>query len=176
MKYATGVQGEKLLFFFGKEDPFSQWHPRGFTLRNRYFPQAECFMMYCKAMLFRDYHKAEEILATTDPRDNKRQGREVQGFVEEVWKQKCEFYVFVGNLAKFSQHESLKACMLSTVGAELVEASPCDRTWGVGLASDDPRILDKTKWRGLNLLGKDLMKVRDVLEQGREQEYLARFL
>ena len=68
-----------------------------------------------------------------------------------------------GNLAKFQQHPTLSAFLAGTADRVLVEASPSDRIWGIGLAADDPRAVNPEKWRGLNLLGFALMEVRRVL-------------
>ena len=71
--------------------------------------------------------------------------------------------VLRGTLAKFSQNAELREYLLGTGDAVLVEASPYDRIWGVGLAQDDPLIRDPGNWRGENLIGFVLMEARDTL-------------
>lgn len=68
-----------------------------------------------------------------------------------------------GNLAKFGQHTDLREYLLGTGDRVLVEASPLDRVWGIGLAADDERAVSPDQWRGLNLLGFALMQVRETL-------------
>ena len=53
------------------------------------------------------------------------------------------------------------AGICSTKNTILVEASPYDKIWGVGLGVDDPLILDNKNWKGENLLGFILTNVRD---------------
>lgn len=150
-------------FFFRPECPFSQWYPASFTAGGLTFSCAEQFMMHGKAKLFWDAEAAAEILAAASPREHKALGRKVKGFDDQVWKQHREAIVAAGSRAKFTQNEELKEMLLDTRGTTLVEASPFDRIWGVGLSANDPRIDDPKQWRGQNLLGKILTRLRDEL-------------
>ena len=67
------------------------------------------------------------------------------------------------NFEKFRQNPPLGEFLLSTGNAVIVEASPVDRIWGIGLAADDERATNPLQWRGENLLGFALMEVRDRL-------------
>ncbi|WP_028215109.1 NADAR family protein [Paraburkholderia mimosarum] len=150
--------------FFGADDALSNWHRCRFVYRGHAFSSVEQFMMFSKAKLFGDEQSAAAILATHDPRKQKAIGRKVAGFESAIWESKRESIVFVGCREKFSQNARLKAVLLSTDPTELVEASPWDCIWGVGLKADDPEIGNPLKWRGLNLLGKTLTHVRGVLD------------
>ena len=155
-----------MTFFFGAENPLSNWHPALFVVNDVRFSNNEQFMMYCKAKLFGDEETASKILKATTPREHKAIGRQVRGFDETKWNEKRELYVRKGCYAKFSQNPEMLTFLLGTEGTELVEASPYDRIWGVGLAANNPAIHDKSKWLGLNLLGYCLMQVRtQLLEQ-----------
>ena len=124
---------------------------------------AEQYMMAEKARTFGDKETLAKILASDKPRIIKKLGREVRGFDSAKWDEVKYGVVVKGNVAKFSQNPELKAFLLSTGTAELVEASPVDEVWGIGLAEGSPLIRDKSKWEGQNLLGKALMKVRNAL-------------
>lgn len=155
---------------FFLKGPFSQWHPSGFTQEviNRgvmAFTCAEQFMMASKASLFGDEARFNAIMATSDPANHKTLGRQVANFDSELWEANCEEIVFQANLAKFSQNPDDQIYMLNTGDKILVEGAAYDRVWGVGLAWNDPAILDPANWQGRNLLGKSLMRVRDVLQQ-----------
>ncbi|AOZ04200.1 GTP cyclohydrolase (plasmid) [Cupriavidus sp. USMAHM13] len=154
-------QIDGMTLFFGADDALSNWHPCQFQFRGLQFTSVEQFMMYAKAMLFGDRRAAAAILATDDPRTQKRIGRLVNGFQESVWLAKRESIVTVGCREKFRQNPRLAEELIATSGTVLVEASPYDRIWGVWLAWNDPRILDSSRWRGMNLLGNALMRVRD---------------
>ena len=145
---------------------FSQWwatHP--FTEDEVTYVTAEQYMMAGKARLFQDDEMLAEILATRDPKTVKALGRKVKGFEQKAWGQNRYEIVKQGNLLKFSQHEVLKQYLLSTEDAVLVEASPYDKIWGIGLPADHPRAKHPQHWNGLNLLGFALMEVRDSLRQ-----------
>ncbi|AME28638.1 NADAR family protein [Burkholderia sp. PAMC 26561] len=149
--------------FFGADDALSNWHPCKFLYHGFEFQSVEQFMMFSKAKLFEDDTSANAILAAHHPKKQKALGRQVKGFDMQKWLSKRESIVYVGCREKFSQNPRLQTLLLATASTELVEASPYDRIWGVGLGERDPLILDKSNWRGTNLLGITLMKVRDTL-------------
>lgn len=145
----------------------SQWWPAAFTVEGRHFATAEHWMMWRKALLFDDTEAGERVLAAAHPHQAKAIGREVRRFDPTVWEAERYPIVLAGSLAKFGQHADLRAYLLGTGDRVLVEASPVDRVWGVGLAPDDPRAEDPARWRGLNLLGFALMEARDLLRDDR---------
>ncbi len=142
---------------------FSQWFASPFVVDNVRYATAEHWMMAGKARLFGDAAALAKILATDDPDAAKRGGRSVRGYDEARWQSHRFDIVVEGNLAKFTQHPRLRAFLLSTGDQVLVEASPVDAIWGIGLAATDPRAADPAQWPGLNLLGFALMAVRERL-------------
>ncbi|QGZ67035.1 NADAR family protein [Paraburkholderia acidisoli] len=149
--------------FFGADDVFSNWHRCKFAYHGYAFTSVEQFMMFAKAKLFCDEASARAVLATHDPRAQKALGRKVAGFDLAIWEARRESIVFVGCREKFAQNRALRSVLLASDPTVLVEASPWDLIWGVGLDAKDPAIADPAKWRGHNLLGKTLMQVRELL-------------
>ncbi|GAA3842827.1 NADAR family protein [Sphaerisporangium flaviroseum] len=143
----------------------SQWWPADFAVDGVVYRTAEHFMMAGKARLFGDEETAAAIVAADHPKQAKDLGRRVRGFEEETWVSARFDLVVRGNLAKFGQHADLREFLLGTGERVLVEASPVDRIWGIGLAADDERAERPELWQGLNLLGFALMEVRQVLRQ-----------
>jgi ribA/ribD-fused uncharacterized protein len=129
---------------------------------NKEFNCCEQWMMYNKAMVFKDYATAQEVMEAEDPSHQKALGREVVGFDKKTWDSVCLSIVYRGNLAKFSQNEELKNQLLSTGDKIIVEASPHDPVWGIGM-SESKGVEDPSNWRGLNLLGQAIMLVRNEL-------------
>lgn len=144
---------------------FSQWWPAPFEVNGVKYTTAEQFMMAEKARLFADLGTLEKILATADPSAIKQLGREVAGYSEECWAEHRYSIVLRGNLAKFGQNPELAAFLKQTGDTVLVEASPYDRVWGIGLKADDKAAESPASWRGPNLLGFALMEVRDALTE-----------
>jgi ribA/ribD-fused uncharacterized protein len=142
---------------------FSQWWPSPFTVDGVLYPTAEHWMMARKAALFGDAQAERTALAASSPAAAKKAGRLVRGFDEAVWRDSRYDIVVEGNVHKFSRHPDLGAYLLGTGSRVLVEASPLDRIWGIGLAADDPRAGDPAQWRGQNLLGFALMDTRTRL-------------
>ena len=142
---------------------FSQWWICWFKEHGVLFNCAEQYMMYQKAMLFKDNYIASKILDELDPKEIKKFGRKVRNFDEKTWEDNRERIVVNGNRLKFGQNEDLKSYLLKTGSKILVEASPYDDIWGIKLRSSDRRSLKVEQWQGLNLLGFALMEVRDEL-------------
>ena len=122
-------------------------------------------MMASKARLFGDDTALSAILATKDPRKQKRLGRHVRLFDPELWRSECEHIVLHGNLAKFSQNEEMHLALIQTGDRRLAEASPHDALWGIGLSAHDPRASSPDSWCGQNLLGQALEHAREILRR-----------
>ncbi len=142
---------------------FSQWYSSAFEADGKTYLTAEHFMMAAKARLFNDYESEQLILNATDPGKAKKLGRGIRNFDEGLWLENRFEIVVEANCHKFSQNPEMKEFLKNTGDKVLVEASPVDKIWGVGLAADDSAIDNPNKWRGLNLLGFALMEVRDQL-------------
>ena len=151
--------GNYLFFLRG---PFSQWYQAAMEENGIVFNCCEQYMMFHKAMLFGDDLSAGKILAATDPREQKRLGRQVRNFDNRIWDLNKKEIVFQGNLLKFTQNSSLKSCLLSSGSRIIVEANKHDRVWGIGMYDDDRDLLRTELW-GENLLGRILMEVREKI-------------
>lgn len=141
----------------------SQWWPSPFTVGGVRYATAEHWMMAAKARLFQDPAAERRAVEAANPALAKKAGRLVRGFDESVWERERYGIVLEGSVHKFGQDPALRAFLLATGERILVEASPMDRIWGIGLAADDERALDPERWRGLNLLGFALTEARDRL-------------
>lgn len=159
-------------FFWGHTAPpgggvgkhcLSQWWPAPFGVDGCTYRTAEHFMMAEKARLFDDQAAAARILAAAGPAAAKKIGRQVRGFSEERWAAARFDIVVRGSVAKFGGDPALRAYLLDTGDQVLVEASPRDRIWGIGIAEADPRAEAPERWPGLNLLGFALMEARRQL-------------
>nr|WP_294934185.1 NADAR family protein [uncultured Flavobacterium sp.] len=162
----------KYLFFWGHQPSkdgaitktcFSQWWVSPFTVDGIEYKTAEHWMMAKKALLFKDTANFERIIQVKSPAEAKKIGREVQDYDDKLWLEHRFQIVKEGNFHKFSQNNELKAFLLQTGNRVLVEASPVDPIWGIGMAADDKNAMLPEQWRGLNLLGFALMEVRDAL-------------
>ena len=163
-------EGQRLKFVFfwrhygqgSKLGPhcFSQWYSSPFQVGAVTYATAEHYMMAEKARLFGDEEIRAQILAATNPGAVQALGRKVRGFKQETWEAHRYDIVLAGNVAKFSQDPALREYLAGTKNRVLVEASPKDRIWGIGLAADDDRAKNPLEWRGLNLLGFALMEAR----------------
>ncbi|MFE4861885.1 NADAR family protein [Streptomyces sp. NPDC056670] len=142
---------------------FSQWWPSPFTVDGVRYATAEHWMMASKARLFGDLAAERAAVGAANPALAKKAGRLVRGFDEAVWRRERYGIVLAGSLHKFGQDEALREYLLGTGSRVLVEASPLDRVWGIGLAADAPEAADPARWRGLNLLGFALTEARERL-------------
>ncbi|WP_083646887.1 NADAR family protein [Kitasatospora sp. CB01950] len=165
---ASGSRPKYLHFWGHRPQPdgqigsgsLSQWWPSPFTVDGVEYATAEHWMMAGKARLFGDEESVPRILRARTPAEAKKLGRLVDGFDQDAWEAHRFELVVAGSVAKFGQDERLRDYLLRTGSRVLVEASPLDRIWGIGLAADDERANSPSQWRGLNLLGFALMEAR----------------
>lgn len=141
----------------------SNWYLSPFVVDGISFSSMEQFMMYRKAVCFGDSDNAAQILKTEDVAAIKELGRQVSGYDESLWNGIRQIVVYQGLYEKFAQNKYLKELLLGTGGAVLAECAVKDKIWGIGLSMKDPDRLDRTKWKGQNLLGYALMMVRERL-------------
>lgn len=170
---AAGAAPKWLLFWGHQPQPdgsvgkgcLSQWWPCRFTVDEVEYASAEHWMMAAKARLFGDPEAQHQILAARTPAEAKKLGRLVRDFDDAVWSAERFGLVVAGNVAKFGQDAGLRAFLLATANRVLVEASPRDQIWGIGLGAANERATDPARWRGRNLLGFALMEAREQLTQ-----------
>ncbi|MBT4376575.1 NADAR family protein [archaeon] len=156
---------EKYYFFWKHQ--FGQWTLRDIIDEGGInYNCCEQYMMTHKALLFDDLDSAKKILCEKDPREQQRLGRIISDFNQEIWDANKEEIVYRGNKLKFYQHFDLQKRLIETFPKIFVEASPYDRVWGVGLSANDDLILDEKNWKGENLLGKVLTRVRNDFVEG----------
>ncbi len=163
----------KYLFFWGHtpqkdgsigKSCFSQWWVAPFTVEGVVYQTAEHWMMAEKARLFKDNACLKAIIASPSPAEAKQWGRNVKGFTPAVWNAHKYNIVKQGNCHKFLQHPELKAFLKGTKNRVLVEASPRDQIWGIGLSASHENVENPILWKGENLLGFALMEVREILK------------
>lgn len=168
----------QFLFFWGHTPPadgvinqncLSQWWMQDFEITGVTYSCAEQYMMAEKARLFRDEEMLEQIIKAGHPKKMKACGRAVRNFDSSLWEANCYRIVKTASLAKFSQNPKLLEFLLGTSGRILVEASPRDRIWGIGMGKTNPDAENPLKWKGTNLLGFALSETRDELIEKRDE-------
>lgn len=154
------IENNMTLFWDGV---FSNFHPCNIEFDGHIFNCSEQLFMYFKAKYFKDDESVSLILEAKDPMTAKKLGRKVKGYDDSTWSNVRYQFMLAACMAKFHQNEDLKQELLNTSGTDMVEASPLDPIWGIGLHEDDPLAWDKKSWKGTNLLGRALDLVRDKL-------------
>ncbi|CAO4378267.1 unnamed protein product [Caenorhabditis nigoni] len=183
--YVSEDRTKVFVLFYEAACVFSNFYPAGFSaapniqkfLKNeelakeeelkkkRAFKCSEQYFMYHKALLVGDEQIAEQILNEYNPMKMKLLGRKLNMSKEQLdkWSKISRDVMFNACLEKFSQDETCRKTLFRTHGMTLVEASPTDKIWGIGLDKNDKRSEDERTWRGTNWLGETLDKVREEL-------------
>lgn len=161
LRFFWGHRGEGL-----GDHVLSQWLPCRFTHEGQAYSSAEQWMMAEKARLCGDEATRARILAEHDPDKVKKLGRKVTPFDATLWGERGFEVVVMGNVLKFGQHAGLRSHLLATGNDVLVEASPLDTIWGIGLGAKNPLASEAKSWRGQNLLGFALGRAREQLRRG----------
>ena len=141
----------KYVFFWN--GVFSQFYQARMVIEGIEYSCCEQYMMHKKALFFGDFETAELIMKATNPNDHKQLGRQVVGFDKDRWDKVCFRIVYQGNWAKFTQNFDLMKELMGTKDKLLVEASPYDQIWGIGMGEDEEGIENPLNWKGQNLLG-----------------------
>jgi ribA/ribD-fused uncharacterized protein len=160
------VVRDNYALFWGS--PFSNWYKSKFIVKGMEFNCVEQFMMACKALQFNDRNALDLIMSTSDPRKQKAYGRSVKGYDDKEWEALRYPVVREGVFAKFDQNIQIQPILLATNQLILVEASPKDTIWGIGLDANHPDATNPGKWKGTNLLGMALMDGRSTLQNMQE--------
>lgn len=158
--------GDRYVFFW--KNPFSQQYVSEFTCISvvdedmdiKTYNCVEQFLMSEKALLFEDKESFDKIMESKSPKVQKELGRNVRGFKNKKWNHMRVKISLAGNMAKFTQNPNLRQDLLNTGTNMIVEASPSDDIWGIGIGIQDPKIGQPKRWKGHNLLGKVLMETR----------------
>lgn len=139
---------------------FSQWWPSKIVdVNGMEYTHAEQYMMYQKAILFKDFETAHQIMVATTPREYQKLGRQVHNFDQSIWDKSCRTIVFIGNYLKYTQDSDCMKALNETRDRLLVEASPYDRIWGIGYAETEAEA-NIPNW-GKNYLGHAITDVRE---------------
>lgn len=157
---------DRFLFFLNGWP--SQWYGSRFVIDGMSYGCCEQFMMAEKARIFNDQDALDQVMTTQDPKTQKAIGRRIRGFEQDAWNSFCRGIVYRGNLAKFTQNDELQALLIATGIREIVEASPGDRIWGIGLSADHPDACHPSRWKGTNWLGTAIMQIRAKIVSGQE--------
>ena len=170
---ATTFDPSKFAFFYGHGPSagefryMSNFFPSKFTMSHEcigrpsdtyMYPTAEHAIMHTKACLMGDGEVAEKILSAGGPHAAKKFGRKVKPWDQEKWNSKVEEIAHAVLLAKFQHNKALAHRLRGTNDKILAEASPTDRIWGIGISVANAK--KGGDWKGRNLLGETLMKVR----------------
>jgi ribA/ribD-fused uncharacterized protein len=170
------VNTPDMILFWQPDSIYSNWYPNTPLVLAEYpdivFENSEAAFMYLKAKTFGDQIIAKLILQDQGPWNTKKLGRRINSYSEEAWAEVREDAMFAACYAKFAQNPKLKAELLATGTKLLVEASPVDKIWGIGLAPNEPKARNVETWQGLNLLGKILMEVRAALVNEMVRDYV----
>ena len=165
------MKKDKYIFFW--DGVFSQWYPSRFVINNVVYSCAEQYMMAEKARLFKDTGTEHVIMEAETPWRQKELGRQVKNFDKRKWEDVALDIVTAGSYAKFTQSKSLCKHLLQTGDKIIVEASPYDTIWGIGMDELDPDRFDETKWKGRNWLGVAIMNARTRIKKEEEDARVA---
>ena len=157
------IKSGSVTIFFTKESKLSNFYPCQFEIEGLRFSSVEKYLCYKKALLFDSRDVASDLLTINEPKDLKRRVKRLPNFDADRWATEAGSILMNALLAKFSQNTDLRDELLATGDSLIGEACSHDLLFGIGLSLFNPNAMDSSRWRGENLQGQTLMKVRDQL-------------
>lgn len=133
----------------GEYGCFSNFSRHSVFLKGKRWPTSE---HYFQAMKFEGTEHAEAVRRCERPAEAANMGRDRKLPLRRDWESVKNQVMLEVVRAKFSQHEELRAVLLGTGDAKLVEHTENDSYWG-----------DGGDGSGKNRLGQILMRVREEL-------------
>lgn len=128
---------------------FSNFSPHPVVLKGKTWPTSE---HYFQAQKFAGTPDEEEVRLARSPMIAARMGRSRKRPLRKDWECVKDRIMHEAVLAKFAQHADLRAILLGTGEAKIVEHTENDAYWG-----------DGGDGTGRNMLGQILMRVREEL-------------
>lgn len=165
------------IYFYKKAKKFYEfsnfYYPIKLKIGGLEYPTSEHYYQsqkYCGSEVnSQDLEYAEIIRTCATPREAFNLGKMKPGDkrvteakkkgvkINPEWDLIKDDVMFVAVMHKFEQNPELKELLLSTGNCEIYEDSPYDSYWGIGKNRD-----------GKNMLGKTLMKVREIMREKNE--------
>ena len=158
---------EEPILFFGADESkgdyrhFSNMSYHKITIDDVEYKTVEHYFQAMKAHEFEDTELYQKILKVKTPKAAKAIGQKIANFKPEVWDKKKNEIMEKGVRTKFVQHPTLRKQLLETGDKLIGEANPRDTYWGIGTSMNLEKAKIPSKWRGKNMMGKLLMKLRD---------------
>lgn len=130
---------------------FSNFAHYPIRLQGKTWPTTE---HYFQAQKFPDTEHMEAIRLAKTPAKAKSMGRSRKFKLRRDWESVKDAIMREAVLAKFTQHEDIRAVLLATGNAEIIEHTANDYYWG-----------DGGDGHGKNKLGRILVSVREELRE-----------
>lgn len=134
---------------------FSNFSPHPFKLDSKVWPTSE---HYFQAQKFLNDAIQEDIRREKSPMIAARMGRDRKKPLRRDWEAVKDEIMLKAVRAKFTQHDDIRAILLATGDAKLIEHTSNDRYWA-----------DGGDGSGRNRLGAILMQVREELRENVEK-------
>ena len=106
----------------------------------------------------------------TEAKSVKSLGKKVKDFSAATWDDAKDQIMEKGVRAKFvNPKHGLLEKLLATGDRQIGEANPRDKYWGIGTSSETADAKDPKKWKGKNMLGVILMKLRNEFKEAKKE-------
>jgi len=148
-------------YFWHHQNPFSNSHSSPYHLENMKFDNVDQGMAWSKAMLFGDTETATKIAKEHSLPEIRALEASLCNYSQSVWEEERGSLLYKHCKAKFTQHIRLYRELLGTYPDILVNADVHDDVMGIGISEREAS--DGVAWKGDNLLGSTLTKIRDDL-------------
>ena len=149
---------------YGRHSVFSNFYTTDFVLDGEKFSSVQQFYHFQKVSAAGNGDLAAKIFRSFDPVEQYRIGKGITPGIDKWDEASAEDNMEKAVGAKFVQNPVLLKALLDTKSKTLIECNPHDLVWTNGLKLTDQDAEDGTKWKGRNILGNILCRVRESLK------------